>query len=265
MVREAAAWGTEMRNSDTENLNSLDEGLRVRHIANFPLVTCGPGDDGEELFAHAEYKEFDQIPIKDGARITSIWERSNPSQLRALDDSVLVAADSPLSHFIHTVHEQPYRLVVDGTAITSIVTWSDLLKLPVTVLAFSLVAQLELAMNARIKEKYGDENGWLELLATKDKKKIVGRLQKLQLENLALSVLELADFSDKARVLHERLAATDFENDLEHLKSLRNEIAHVKDIVRSDADLKTFVRRVEIAERWMGTLAGEKASSAAAP
>src|SRR5204862_3021891 len=32
------------------------------------------------------------------------------------------------------------------------------------------------------------------------------------------------------------------------LKSLRNEIAHVKDIVRSDADLKTFVRRVEIAE-----------------
>ena len=115
------------------------------------------------------------------------------------------------------VHEQPYRLVVDRTAITSIVTWSDLLKLPVTVLAFSLVAQLELAMNARIKEKYGDENGWLELLATKDKKKIVGRLQKLQLENLALSVLELADFSDKARVLHERLAATDFENDLEHL------------------------------------------------
>ena len=90
-------------------------------------------------------------------------------------------------------------------------------------------------------------------------------MQKLQLENLALSVLELADFSDKARVLHERLAATDFENDLEHLKSLRNEIAHVKDIVRSDADLKTFVRRVEIAERWMGTLAGEKASSAAAP
>ena len=126
------------------------------------------------------------------------------------------------------VHEQPYRLVVDRTAITSIVTWSDLLKL-------------------------------------QDKKKIVGRLQKLQLENLALSVLELADFSDKARVLHERLAATDFENYLEHLKSLRNEIAHVKDIVRSDADLKTFVRRVEIAERWMGTLAGEKASSAAAP
>ena len=38
-----------------------------------------------------------------------------------------------------------------------------------------------------------------------------------------------------------------------------------RDIVRSDADLKTFVRRVEIAERWMGTLAGEKASSAAAP
>jgi len=85
-------------------------------------------------------------------------ERSNPKIRRPLDDSVLVAADNPLSQFIRTIHQQPYRLVVDGTAIRGIVTWSDLLKLPVTVLAFSLVAQLELAMNSRIKEKYGLEN-----------------------------------------------------------------------------------------------------------
>src|SRR2546425_13345658 len=104
MVREAAAWGTEMRNSDTENLNSLDEGLRVRNIANFPLVTGGPGDDVEELFARTEYKEFDLIPIKDGARITRIWERSNRSQLRTLVDSVRAATASPLAHFLRTVH-----------------------------------------------------------------------------------------------------------------------------------------------------------------
>jgi len=52
---------------------------------------------------------------------------------------------------------------VDGTAIAGIVTWSDLLKVPVTVLAFSLIAQLELAMSCRIKEEYGDRTSWLDL------------------------------------------------------------------------------------------------------
>ena len=141
---------------------------------------------------------------------------------RPLDDSVLVAADNPLSNFIRTISQQPYRLVVDGTAITGIVTWSDLLKLPVTVLAFSLVAQLELAMNFRIEEKYGEEAGWISSIKKKERKS--GRLCKLQKENLALSVLELADFAHKAKVLREQLSANrDFERDLKSLKSLRDE------------------------------------------
>jgi hypothetical protein len=38
-------------------------------------------------------------------------------RFRRIDDSVLVSADALLSHFVHTVHEQQYRLVVDRTAI----------------------------------------------------------------------------------------------------------------------------------------------------
>ena len=41
---------------------------------------------------------------------------------------------------------------MDKTNIAGIVTWSDLLKVPVFVLAFSLLAELELAMNRRILE-----------------------------------------------------------------------------------------------------------------
>jgi len=85
---------------------------------------------------------------------------------RPLDDSLLVSADAPLWDFLHTVHEQPYRLVVDKTKIAGIVTWSDLLKLPVLVLAFSLIAELERAMNERIKEKYGDGDKWIRIIDT---------------------------------------------------------------------------------------------------
>jgi predicted transcriptional regulator len=109
-----------------EDLSGLDEALRVRHIANSSLVTCKDGEDPEEVFGSAGDKDFDQLPIMRANKIIAIAERSNPKARRPLDDSVLVSADSPLSNFIHTVHKQPYRLVVDGTAITGIVTWSDL-------------------------------------------------------------------------------------------------------------------------------------------
>ena len=46
-----------------DTLSGLDEGLRVRHIVNFPLVTCKVGDDIEELFGRTDYKDFDQLPI----------------------------------------------------------------------------------------------------------------------------------------------------------------------------------------------------------
>jgi len=233
----------------------LDEGLRVRHIANFPLIKCRADEDMEEVFRRPEYKDLDQLPITEGSRIIGIAERSKPKVRRPLDDSVLVAADNPLSNFLHTVHQQPYRLVVDGTAITGIVTWSDLLKLPVTVFAFSLIAQLELAMNSRIKEQYGEGEGWFELLGRREKAKILGWRHKLEGENLALSLLELAGFAHKAKVLRRNLAAgRDFDSDLKSLKSLRDEVAHLKDMMRSDAGLKILVERIETAEAWLEML-----------
>ena len=245
-------------------LAGLDDGLRVRHIANFPLVTCKPGDDFEELFGRPDYKDFDQLPVVEGSRIVGIVERASVKERRALDDSVLVAADHPLSRFIHTVHEQSYRLVVDGTAITGIVTWSDLLKLPVTVLAFSLIAQLEFAMNARIKEKYGDGTSWLDFLDEKEQKQISRRLRKLQQENLVLPELELADLGHKAKVLRSLLSAKGgFERDLRNMASLRNDVVHAKDMIRSDADLMLLVERIETAEVWLEVLKGERASTGA--
>lgn len=184
---------------------------------------------------------IDQIPITDRGRIVALWEHLREWKRRPLDDSLLVSADAPLWHFIHTVHEQPYRLVVERTRITGIVTWSDLLKVPVLVLAFSLMAELELAMNCRILEQYADDT-WVKLR----------RRQKLERENLTLPTIELADLKDKAKVLRSILGTgRDFDAELDKVVQLRNDVDHVKDIVRSDADLKGFVERLETAEAWL--------------
>ncbi len=67
-----------MGNASPGSLNSLDEGLRVRHIANFPLITCKPQDDAESLFSRPDYEDLDQLPVEDENRIVGIVERSNP-------------------------------------------------------------------------------------------------------------------------------------------------------------------------------------------
>jgi hypothetical protein len=84
----------------------------------------------------------------------------------------------------------------------------------------------------------------------------------LQQENLVLPELELADLGHKAKVLRSLLSAKgDFERDLRNLVSLRNDVAHAKDMIRSDADLMLFVGRIETAEVWLEVLKGERAGT----
>ena len=42
--------------------------------------------------------------------------------------------------------------------------------------------------------------------------------------------------------------------DFKNVASLRNDVDHVKNIVRSDADLKEFAQRLETAETWLQIL-----------
>ncbi len=245
------------------SLAGLNEGLRVRHIAAFPLLKCSVSEDVEQASAQPKFDGIDQIPLVEGERIVAIWERGRKSK-RPLDDSLLVSADAPLWDFIHTVHEQSYRLVVEKTKVNAIVTWSDLLKVPVFVLAFSLLAELELAMNRRILEQYKDDS-WIGLLDTQAQGTIAYRREKMEKKNLKLPAIEAADLWHKATVLQRMLGASrDFDEDLDKVVKLRNDVDHVKDMVQADTDLKGFVEHLEAAETWLKIVKGGEPATAGA-
>ena len=69
----------------------LDEGLRVRHIATFPLVSCQKNEGFREILRRPELEDFDQITITEGERIVGILERSSPprGEIFAARDEVL--------------------------------------------------------------------------------------------------------------------------------------------------------------------------------
>ena len=49
----------------------LEAGFKVSHIAAFDLKTCLPDAEASSILDNHLLKDFDQIPVKDGARI--IW------------------------------------------------------------------------------------------------------------------------------------------------------------------------------------------------
>jgi hypothetical protein len=150
-----------------------------------------------------------------------------------------------------TVHQQPYRLVVEQTRIAGIVTWSDLLKVPVLVLAFSVMAELEVAMNRRILEQYKADE-WISILDREEQKRIRGSHRALERDNLTLPTIELADLWHKAKLLRGLLGkGRDFDAELAKMVKLRNDVDHVRDIVRSEAELKQSVEHLETAEAWL--------------
>ena len=232
----------------------MSEGLRVRQISNMSLATCKSTDDVSEVLGRPTLADFDQVPITERNHIVGILERKGKRR-RPLDDSLLVSADEHLSRFIFTLKNQPYRLVVDGTGVKGIVTWSDLLKTPVLLFAYALIAELELLMNGAIRIKHGDNDNWIKELDIDEQKKIQGRKKKLAKENLILPTIELADFEHKAKAIcMSFLSGFDFDSDLKKLVKLRNGVAHVHKVVRSDTDLHRFVGELETATAWTDAL-----------
>lgn len=236
------------------HLVGLNEGFRVRHIASCHLATCCKNDDREDVLRRPDFSDFDQIPIKDGDRIVGVLERDGDPN-RPIDDSVLVSSEQPLTDFIRTLKSQSYRLVLTGTSITGIVTWSDMMKPPVFVLVYSLVSQLEMLMTERIRSRYPQSETWLKLLDEKAQKKILSRRRRLERANLALDLIESSDLQHKGSILKDLFSQKlDFAEQLRAIVELRHSTDHVKDFVKTPKDLKNFVDQIELTEAWIACL-----------
>ena len=245
----------------TSPLDSYQNGFRVSHIATTNIKTCTPSDIASEVFAF--FPEFDQIPVSENGSIVGVLERVHSSkegkvgeEMRGLSDGILVSADQPLIDFIHLMANEPYyRLVLHGTRIDGIVTRSDLLKLPVRVLAYERIANLELLLMKVIENNYGDSVDWIDVLPEWRQEKILNYRDKYKEENSDPELLEFTGLSDKGEIVAglEELGET-FLDDLNEISKLRNKIAHVGDFAENDIMLGVFLDRIEMTELWINKI-----------
>lgn len=246
-------------------LDGLSRGLSVRDIASFPVLRAQPSQKVEALRAEHENR-FDQFAVERGYEVIgtleippqSVGDARVEELMRPLADQVLVGEHTPLLDFLDSLSPtRPYRFVLRGSRVAGIVTRSDLLKLPVRTLAFSVITCLERIMSGVIRLKFPDSADWLSKLSDKRRAGIFEKREKLAARRLDPDLLELTDLCDKRGLCLQVIASQgrkEFERDLRSVENLRNDIAHAGTFVAVDEDLENFVLVLRKAQFWAHVL-----------
>jgi hypothetical protein len=198
------------------------------------------------------------VPVRQDGRIIGILERNDSKarghvgeHYRPLDDAILISAEEPLTRFIELMEVRPYyRLVVTGTSIGGIATRSDLVKLPVRLLAFTLVTHIEMTMARAINAVCESDEQWLSLLSDERRKKVLVEQEQFRRARSEPPLVELTEFADKRDIVRELFnLSTKFKDELKSVENLRDQVAHAASYSGAD-DLGKFLERMRKAQTW---------------
>jgi len=250
-------------------MSGLERGLQVAHIttAADQLRYCQHDEEIEAVLNRSDLLQFDQIPVQEQGviiglvrKLTVPFGAKGPARrhMQLLGESILVSADASLLEYI--LNDSLDRLVIHGTKIHGLVTRSDLLKLPVTLLGFALVTHVEAVMLTLIRAIGVGEQIWLGYLEQGSRKDIRKRYKQLTEKRSDPDLLELTTFSNKHTIL-EHLAAEETYasclpdresiSQLEEIRQLRNIIAHTGGKVDSPDSIQELIGLLRLTQNWI--------------
>jgi hypothetical protein len=181
----------------------------------------------------AELADFDHVPVTEGDEIVGIYDREEGKTLRDLSESMFMAADASLLGYLEIADSRNFAFLVRESQIVGIVTLSDIQKLPVYCVLFSLLISVEMLLMECIRAACnGDPDKWMSYLDTGAKKTIEKYWKDAQQKNIApLDKLSCASFGNELTAAEGLgFVASDEILTLKRLNELRNSIANGKEI-----------------------------------
>ena len=170
------------------------------------------------------------MPLTDdeGLRIEGVFVRGK-GRLELRED-MFMAADAPLLSFLESADQSRFRFLLVDSTVSGMATISDIQKLPVYSVLFSLVVAVEMLLMDWIRRKcVENQDEWLVHL-TKSQQGIIEKYwQDAVKENLAIDRLSSAAFGQEIQAA-EGLGIFDNHDDLrlklKALAQLRHQVCH---------------------------------------
>jgi archaellum biogenesis ATPase FlaH len=146
---------------------------------------------------------------------------------------MIMAADASLLGYLEIADSRQFAFLVRENQIVGIVTLSDIQKLPVYCVLFSLLISVEMLLMECIRAAcHDDPDKWMAHLQKGAKDKIEGYWKEAREKNIALlDKLSCASFWQELTAAQglNLISADEFAT-LERLKELRDLVAHGKEI-----------------------------------
>jgi hypothetical protein len=164
----------------------------------------------------------------DGLRIEGVFVRGT-GRLELRED-MFMAADAPLLSFLESADQSRFRFLLVDSTVSGMATISDIQKLPVYSVLFSLVVAVEMLLMDWIRKKCcKNQDDWLVHLTKSQRGTIEKHWQEAVKENLAIDRLSCAAFGQEIQAAT-GLGFFDKQDDqrtkLKALEQLRHQVCH---------------------------------------
>jgi hypothetical protein len=178
----------------------------------------------------ADLSDFDNVPLIEGNEIVGVYEREKDA-VRGLSETMFTASDASLLSFVENADTRKFVFLVRENEIVGIVTLSDIQKLPVYCVLYSLLISVEMLLVELIRRACRAEpEKWLGYLDRESRRKIEDFWRKSRQENLTLDRLSCASFGNELTAAHGLgLISSDESATLRRLNGLRDLVSHGKE------------------------------------
>jgi hypothetical protein len=194
-------------------------------------------------------KDFDQVPLQADDKVVAVFVRGHG--VEPVHSGMFMAADAPLLSFVQTADRQRFRLLLQDGEIVGLVTLSDLQRLPVYSLLFSVCVGVEALLVACIRRRCGEaSDAWLDHLDEQDRATVEWHFKRRRAANVAIDRLSCASLRQEIKAaiglgLVQRNDAR--HQDLEALAGLRDAVCHVQEFAATPEQALTLPTQVRAA------------------
>jgi hypothetical protein len=193
-------------------------------------LKCERGCRWKAVEANAALADFDQVPLTDdeGLRIEGVFVRGT-GRLELRED-MFMAADASLLSFLESADQSRFRFLLVDSTVSGMATISDIQKLPVYSVLFSLVVAVEMLLMDWIRKKCRENpDEWLTHLTKSQRGSVEKYWQDALKENLAIDRLSCAAFGQEI-LAAKGMGLFDNHDDqrakLKALEQLRHQVCH---------------------------------------